>query len=178
MIRKGLKITNSVLVAPVLGGIFNTDFVFAQGGELLGLERGYYKDVDDYHFQLTLKGALIALTFGYLWNKDFHKFADDSFGLEWQKLLFNLVSPSLFWMPILVGLLRFCWTHYKVIENFAFNRGEVHAGDVPSTRWSSKNGENDSVISVVDVNEGYIFSPVEEDGQGEHIIFENPEYKS
>ena len=79
ILRKGLRIAGSVFVAPAVGGIFNTNFVFAQDGQILGLERGYYRSVDDYYFRLTPKGSFIDLTLGYFWNKDFRKFADATY---------------------------------------------------------------------------------------------------
>ena len=186
ILRKGLRIEGSVFVVPVVGGIFNTIFVFAEDGFSLGLKREYCKIVDDEHFRFTLKGALIAFTFGYLWNEDFRKFVDESFDYDLKRYLGIIVLPSVFWMALLVDLLMF-WSYYiakKERGNFLLIRDNIYVRDdvSVSTKASRKNEENDSVnLLMDDADERYLFSPIVEEKskrEAELILFENLEYRN
>lgn len=220
--KRLFKFVSPVIMSSMAAGFCNNSFALAKNIEdevarsKFGLQRGYCKYYDDSpsplalreygeyvdnkkYLDLTLKGAFIALTYGYIWNKDFHKFADRFYAKrKFGKIMSCFVLPPIFICLLLMTLLKLgelCKEIYNTNRNLnnqqitiyilvyigVYNVGNISDNISVSTQESDTVKEdNDFQVLPSDLGDrgkGYIFSRnLEQKQENERIILENSEF--
>ena len=218
--KGGFKVVSTMVIASMAAGLCNSSFVLAKStNELInkinksfceeffskysynykiGIPKGYCEySLDEKALVLTLKGAFIALTYGYLWNKGFRNFVDDFYakGRKIYKIIDCFVLPTLTFSCLLWILLKLykgtyknsspndqriiiCILVYIRIINRIYNEDSISDNISVSTQGSDtiKEGNyfQDLPSDLGDEGEEYIFSRnLEQKQENECIIFEN-----
>gem|GEM_PF-6569112 len=217
--KRGFKFVSPMVITSMAAGLCDSSFAIAKGTNevinkinksfceeffskysdnyKIGIQKGYCEySLDEKALVLTLKGAFIALTYGYLWNKDFHEFADNFYAKEEEsyKIVHCFVLPTLIVLFLFLDLIDLCKETNvgKIIihllfslrnydeEDLIYNADYIGDDISVSTQGSDTIKENndfqDLSSDLGDEGEEYIFSRnLEQKQENEYIIFENPD---